>query len=201
MTNIDTYIKALQIKWILRLLENSNENWKIIPQKYFEKIGENFLIFNMNLDSFKSLENELTKNIPAFNKELLKTWSTCRGGRGNKSPQNFRKIRKQIIWGNKYIEYKGKCLVKVIWIKSGIICINDILDEYGHISEYKIIAKLRNKQNWISEFNSLKKAIPKQWKETLITQDSIKTQVIPKKYVEIAKNQIQNLQIKKQRGV
>jgi hypothetical protein len=40
MTNIDTYIKALQIKWILRLLENSNENWKIIPQKYFEKIGE-----------------------------------------------------------------------------------------------------------------------------------------------------------------
>jgi hypothetical protein len=66
MTNIDTYIKALQIKWILRLLENSNENWKIIPQKYFEKIGENFLIFNMNLDSFKFLKNELTKNIPVF---------------------------------------------------------------------------------------------------------------------------------------
>ena len=141
MTNIDTYIKALQIKWILRLLENSNENWKSIPQKYFEKIGENFLIFNMNLDSFKSLENELTKYTPAFNKELLKTWSTCRGGGGNKSPQNFRKIRKQIIWGNKYIEYKGKCLVKVNWIKSGIIFINGVLDEYGHISEYKIIAK------------------------------------------------------------
>ena len=74
--------------------------------------------------------------------------------------------------------------------------IYDILDEYGHISEYKIIAKLRNKQNWISELNILKKAIPKLWKETLITQDSIKTQVIPKKYVKIAKNQIQNLQIK-----
>jgi hypothetical protein len=51
---------------------------------------------------------------------------------------------------------------------------------------------LRNKQNWISELNILKKAIPKQWKETLITQDSIKSQVIPKKYVKIAKNQIQN---------
>jgi len=35
MTNIDTYIKALQIKWILRLMENSNENWKIIPQSTF----------------------------------------------------------------------------------------------------------------------------------------------------------------------
>ena len=42
----------------------------------------------------------------------------------------------------------------------------------------------------------MKKAIPKLWKETLITQDSIKTQVIPKQYVKIAKNQIQNLQIK-----
>ena len=73
MTNIDTYIKALQIKWILKLLENNNKNWKIIPQKYFEKIGESFLIFNMNLDSFKSLEHVLTKNIPAFYKELLKT--------------------------------------------------------------------------------------------------------------------------------
>ena len=68
-------------------MENSNENWKIIPQKYFENIGENFFILNMNLDSFKSLENELTKNIPAFYKELLKTW--------NKSPHNFREIRKQ----------------------------------------------------------------------------------------------------------
>ena len=52
-------------------------------------------------------------------------------------------------------------LVKVNWIKSGIIFINDILDEYGHISEYKIIAKLRNKQNWISELNILKKSNPK----------------------------------------
>jgi hypothetical protein len=41
----------------------------------------------------------------------------------------------------------------------------------------------------------LKKAIPKQWKDILMTQDSIKTQVIPTKYVKIAKNQIQNLQI------
>jgi hypothetical protein len=128
------------------VLHSSTENWKIIPQKYFENIAENFLIFNMNLDSFKTLENELTKNIPAFYKELLKTWITCRGG-GIKVHTILKKeIKKQIIWGNKYIKYKGKCLVKANWIKSGIIFINDILDEYCHISEYKIIAKLRNKQ-------------------------------------------------------
>ena len=78
-------------------------------------------------------------------------------------------------------------------MESFLLMIFDILDECGRISEYKIIAKLRNKQNWISELNILKKQSQKQWKETLITQDSIKTQVIPKKD---AKNQIQNLQIK-----
>ena len=41
-----------------------------------------------------------------------------------------------------------------------------------------------------------KKAIPKQWKEILIIQDSIKTQVIPKNHIKLAKNQIKNLQIK-----
>jgi hypothetical protein len=50
------------------------------------------------------------KNIPAFYKELLKTWIICGG---DKSPHNFREIRKQIIWGYQYIEYKGKCLIKV----------------------------------------------------------------------------------------
>jgi hypothetical protein len=82
--------------------------------------------------------------------------------------------------------------VCVIHVK---VCILSFFKHFP-ISEYKIIAKLRNKQSWISELNILKKAIPKLWKETLITQDSIKTQVIPKKYVKIAKNQIQNLQIK-----
>ena len=57
MANIDTYIKAIQIKGILTLFENNYENWTIIPLKYFEIIGENFLTFNVNLDSFKFLEN------------------------------------------------------------------------------------------------------------------------------------------------
>ena len=117
-------------------------------------------------------------------------------GEGNNSTQNFREIRKHLMPGNKYIKFKGKCLVNVTWIKSGIICINDILDEYGRISEYKIIVKLRNTENWILELNIWKKAIPNQWKDILITQDSITTQVIPQQYIKIPNNQIQNLQIK-----
>ena len=46
----------------------------------FENIGENFLIFDMNLGSYISLENELSKNIPSFYKKLLKTWLFVEGG-------------------------------------------------------------------------------------------------------------------------
>ena len=86
----------------------------------FENIGESFLIFDMNLGSYISLENELSKNIPSFYKQLLKTWIIC-GGERNNSTHNFREIRKQLTWGTKYIKSKGKCLPKVNWIKSGII--------------------------------------------------------------------------------
>ena len=51
------------------------------------------------------MENELTKNILAFYKEWLKTWIICREGE-SKIPQNFREIRKQKIWENKYIKFK-----------------------------------------------------------------------------------------------
>ena len=59
----------------------------------------------------------------------------------------------------------------------------------------KSIAKLK-KLTKLDIWIALKKTIPEQWKDILITEDSIKTQVIPQKYVKIANNQIQNLQIK-----
>ena len=40
MTDIETYIKYLRIKWILKLIENKEDNWTILPQFYlksFEK--------------------------------------------------------------------------------------------------------------------------------------------------------------------
>jgi hypothetical protein len=38
----------------------------------FENIGENFLIFDMNLGSYISLENEFSKSIPSFYKNYWK---------------------------------------------------------------------------------------------------------------------------------
>jgi hypothetical protein len=44
-------------------------NWKLIPLKYFNATG-NWLVFNMNLASTKSLN--YLKKIPGFDREVVK---------------------------------------------------------------------------------------------------------------------------------
>ena len=66
-----------------------------------------------------------------------------------------------MLWGNKFIKYKGKSLLFKHWMDSKMLFLNDILDDNGTISETVIYGKLRIKRNWISEVNLLKHCIPK----------------------------------------
>jgi hypothetical protein len=114
--------------------------------------------------------------IPDFYKEILQTWIKMGGGQ-TKTLSHFAEIRKQLIWGNKYIMFKNKSLMFDNWINSDLIYINDILNENGEISQNLILDKLKYKNNWISEFICLKKAIPNEWYHTLQAQNSIKSVV------------------------
>ena len=60
-------------------------------------------------------------------------------------------------------------------INSDLIYINDILNENGEISQNLILGKLKCKNNWISEFICLRKAIPIEWHHTLQAQNSMKS--------------------------
>ena len=55
-----------------------------------------------------------------------------------------------------------------------MIYVNDILDENGEISHNFILNRLDNKSNWITDFNIMKKAIPKEWIDIIKTQNSKK---------------------------
>jgi len=39
MTDFETMIKALRIAWILRLLQNSQSNWKVAPDHFLKTYG------------------------------------------------------------------------------------------------------------------------------------------------------------------
>jgi hypothetical protein len=37
--------------WVKRLLSLKTSNWKVIPRKYLDKFGKNWLIFKRNMDN------------------------------------------------------------------------------------------------------------------------------------------------------
>ena len=96
MIDIDKYLQAIQINWIKRLKESTNNlnipNWTIVPRFYFNKFGENFLIFNFNLKEIRLIEN-LKESIPHFYHEILKTWSKAKNSLHRPQHElNFREI-------------------------------------------------------------------------------------------------------------
>jgi hypothetical protein len=50
-------------------------------------------------------------------------------GGQTKTLSHFAEIRKQLIWGNKFIRFRNKSLIFDNWINSDLIYINDILNE------------------------------------------------------------------------
>ena len=52
-----------------------------------------------------------------------------------------------------------------------------MIDENGDIRQNFILNKLKNKTNWIAEFMTIKRAIPKEWIDILQSESSIKTTV------------------------
>ena len=132
----------------------------------------------MNMDNGKSIEN--FNDIPEFYKEIINYWVEFGGGQ-TKTPTNFREIRNQNIRGNKYIKFNNKSLIYKNWIDSNLLYVNDITDEKGRVSQDYLIEKLKNKINFFSEFNRLKKAIPKEWHVQLSEEKSVKTTINIKK--------------------
>jgi hypothetical protein len=51
---------------------------KVIPMKYFNNLGNNWLVFNMNIDDIKNLPK--ANNLPAFYRDILMSWVKTGGG-------------------------------------------------------------------------------------------------------------------------
>ena len=190
MIDIESYFISLKASWVSRLADSKFSNWKLIPLKYLNVFGKIWLIFKMNIDVKK--HKQFLNNIPEFYKNVLTSWIKTGGGQLS-SPLTFSNVRKQILWGNRFITFEKKYLFFKEWINSGIFFVNDIIDNNGKITQEFILHKLKNKSNWISEFSILKKAFPKNWIDILKTESSVKSIVNIKKDYFIWNNQFINL--------
>ena len=71
--NVRTTVKALRLSWIGRLLSESNDAWKTIPNAYFNRYGGLPFLLKCNYNT-KKLDN----NISPFYVELLDYFSELR---------------------------------------------------------------------------------------------------------------------------
>lgn len=80
-----------------------------------------------------------------------------------------------ILWGNRFIKHKGKCLIFKSWIDSKIFFYR--LYHTWEIDVNRILTLRANKRNWISEVQIVKRAIPNMWKTKLKLKESCLTKV------------------------
>ena len=117
MLDTASFFKSLKIKWIKKLLEKDDANWKILPNYFLKEFGNNFLVFNMNLGHIKNIKHFNSISMPGFYTDIIETWLEIKQGEKAKI-ETFEQIRKQIIWGNKEIMFSNKCLFFKEWMRS-----------------------------------------------------------------------------------
>ena len=63
------------------------------------------------------LHKQFLNNIPEFYKNVLTSWMKTVGGQLS-SPLTFSNVRKQILWGNRFITFEKKY---IYFLKNGLI--------------------------------------------------------------------------------
>jgi len=96
------------------------------------------LVINLNIDDINYYPK--TNNLPVCYRYIIMCVVKSGGGQLSNS-KHFANIRKQLIWGNKYIKLKGKSVLFNNWIDSNLIYINYMLTEEGKVSEKNIFKK------------------------------------------------------------
>lgn len=123
--DIEISLKTLRLKWLKLLSSNKEANWKIISKYYLNHYGSNLLIFKMDFYT----------DIIEYNIELNNINTTHQ-------LKSFSEIRKQIIWGNRYIKFNGNGLIFHEWINAGLVFVNDMIDKNGETRE-SILSSLK----------------------------------------------------------
>ena len=156
MPDIKTMVKSIKLTWIKKLITKDN-NFTTLAKVIFTE---------SDLNSFLAHKNDvkyLNKLLPPFYKQLLQYWYELY----SVEPTTNAEVRKEILWKNKFILVDEKPVFFKHWNNKGIFVLNDILTETGNFKTLNEINEEFDANIRVMEFNSLKSAIPKRWKDLL----------------------------------
>ena len=110
----------MRLGWIGRLIDDTNANWKAIPNYFFNKYGGLAFLLkcNYNVSLFEA-------NFPLFYRELLGYFQELSNTYGGEQRGKF------ILWNNKDITIDQKTLFWKTWFERGIYFVQDLLSTEG----------------------------------------------------------------------
>jgi hypothetical protein len=159
MIDLECYIKAIKIRWMERLTSIEGVWKKVIT----DKIGPDINYVTRCNIKYEDLPFKLAEN--SMWKEIWKTW--CK--ENFREPTTIDEILNQSIWWNSNIKINGKPLYQKKWDEAGIKWIQDIITEKDNgTRRWKTIEEIREEYNLTiktMDYNSIKSAIPRDWKQ------------------------------------
>ena len=140
MIDFKSFCTAMKAIWAERLYKVKMK-LGVLFQKYMEKCS---IVRLMCMNHNKS--KLIPVKLPQFYEEMILGWHLCGGGK--KAPQSDLDVRQELIWGNKYIQHKGKTLYFYHWSNSNINFIDDLLNKEGKFKTGAgICLRLKQKKN------------------------------------------------------
>ena len=127
--NFNRMVKSLRLAWIGRLLGESDDKWKSIPNYYFQNHGGLPFLLKCNYNVA-----DLNKGLPLFYRELLQCFEDF------KNITNVFPNGEFILWNNMSITIADETLFWKTWFERGVVFVQDILDGYGNflsLEEFK----------------------------------------------------------------
>jgi hypothetical protein len=160
MLDIKTFIKAQKIMWVKRLYKEGDASWKAYPQHVLNKlIGKNSFKCNLNINK--------KPNINEFYWSIIKDWMEIQ--EQDTDNMSATDIRRQCLWLNINIKINKEELRWNDWIQNNILLIHDIVDSTGTFLTINEIERIYGLKCNFMRYNSLKDAVPKEWREKLKT--------------------------------
>ena len=151
MPNFNLNVKAARVKLLIDVMKEESE-WNIIARNNFKILDNDFNVENFALLADNCSNLVLQSEMPEFYKEcVLAFHELCRISKST--------MANELLWHNSKIQFKGKSLCFNNWRRSGLNCLSDIVHNNA-ICENTVYNKLLSRNNYFSEFLTIKKSIP-----------------------------------------
>jgi exonuclease III len=164
MTDISSYIKAIKLNWVSRLL-NMDGIWKSYLLQIIDIEPEYLLRCNIK---YKDLPFKKKLNQLKLWEEIMKFW--CEENY-EENIDTIQKIMNQSIWLNSNIKVNKQVILWKNWLEEGFKWLADLIfmDNNGRMRfmTHEEIKDFQIKNFSTMDYNSLMSAIPKEWKQLI----------------------------------